>query len=546
MLWFFLLVLVVSFVWMGTRLRQTAGRARWQGPKLPVSVSNADPSEIEFVDDLRFEWIPEYYTSTTLQALRHQGQVWEGEPERAPQYGNEGDGYWRSIEYESGEEVWSEIGQVPPDGGRFKDFLIEFRQIIEGKSSTIEKIQAAERLCKSSGIYTSFADLIGSNFPYSWFAVQLTVLPSVGPGTAQKLFDAGFIDLASVRTATDEDLTAIHGMGVGKVAAIRKYFASKPTKGVSTTFRGQPRLSSGLLDNTPGESKVARDPGKLVYVALDVETANSDCSSICQVGIAEFGSDRAVGRTWVSLIDPEDYFDWMNVSIHGINQEAVQGAPRFPDVLPEICELCNDRIVVHHMPFDRVAIIRAAQRYGLSEPRAMWLDSARVARRAWERFSQRGYGLKNLASELKIPLQHHDALSDAIAAGSVVALAIEKSDMDISEWLHRIRQPLAGSPSASRRGNPAGYLVGEKIVFTGALTMPRRRAADLAAAAGADVAGAVSNRTTLLVVGMQDLRRTRGQDKSSKHRKAEALVSKGANISIIGEEDFLELVAPMQ
>ena len=333
-----------------------------------------------------------------------------------------------------------------------------------------------------------------------------------------------------------------------KVAKIRKYFASEPTKGSRRRLWEQPRLSSRLLvdDNTPEDLKADGDPEKPAYVAVDVETANSDCASICQVGIAEFGYDGAVGRTWVCLIDPEDYFDWMNVSIHGINQEVVQGAPHFPAVLPEICELCNDRIVVHHMPFDRVAIVRAAQRYGLSEPRATWLDSARVARRAWEQFSRRGYGLKNLASELEIPLQHHDALSDVIAAGSVVALAIKNSEMDITEWLHRVRQPLAESPSASRRGDPAGHLIGERIVFTGALTMPRRRAADLAAAVGADVAGAVSNRTTLLVVGTQDLRRTRGQAKSSKHRKAEALVSKGANISIIGEEDFLELVAPTQ
>ena len=117
---------------MGTRLRQTAGRARWQGPKLPVSVSNADPSEIEFVDDLRYEWIPEYDTSTTLEALQHQGQVWEGNPKKAPQYGNEGDGYWRSIEYESGEEVWSEVGQVPPHGGQFRAIIYLRYPVIHG------------------------------------------------------------------------------------------------------------------------------------------------------------------------------------------------------------------------------------------------------------------------------------------------------------------------------------------------------------------------------------------------------------------------------
>lgn len=308
----------------------------------------------------------------------------------------------------------------------------------------------------------------------------------------------------------------------------------------------RPRPPSGLPAQPPEDSKTAGGLEKPAYVALDVETANSDYASICQVGIAEFGSDGALGRTWASLIDPEDDFAGMNVSIHGIDREAVRGAPCFPDVLTEIRAWCDDRIVVHHMPFDRVAIGRAADRYGLSGPSATWLDSAGVARRAWKRFSRRGYGLRNLASELRIPLRHHDALSDAIVAGTVVAIAIEESGTGISDWLDRVRQPLAASSSPIRAGDPAGHLSGETIVFTGRLTMPRRQAADLAAAAGADVAGTLTHRTTFLVVAGEDPQESGGRTRSSKHRKAEALTRQGARISIIGEQEFLELVAPAE
>ena len=306
----------------------------------------------------------------------------------------------------------------------------------------------------------------------------------------------------------------------------------------------RPKLPPGSPDRGPGDPEATRNAGSPAYVALDVETANSDCASICQVGIAEFDSQGALGRTWASIIDPEDRFAWMNVRIHGIREETVRGAPRFPEVFPKIRELCDDRIVVHHMPFERVAIARATKRYELSGLRATWLDSAQVARRAWKQFSRRGYGLSNLSSELGIPLKHHDALSDAIAAGSVVALAMAKADMDIAGWLLRASQSLTGSRSASRRGDPGGHLSGETIVFTGALTIPRPKAADLAAAAGADVAVAVSRRTTILVVGTRGGRGARSRPKSSKQRKAEALRGGGARISIIGEEDFLGLAAP--
>jgi DNA polymerase III subunit epsilon len=80
------------------------------------------------------------------------------------------------------------------------------------------------------------------------------------------------------------------------------------------------------------------------------------------------------------------------------------------------------------------------------------------------------------------------------------------------------------------------------VVFTGKLSMPRREAADLAAEAGCDVATSVSQKVTLLVVGVQDLRGTKGRKKSSKHRKAEQLIQEGCDIAIVGEEDFLELV----
>lgn len=73
--------------------------------------------------------------------------------------------------------------------------------------------------------------------------------------------------------------------------------------------------------------------------------------------------------------------------------------------------------------------------------------------------------------------------------------------------------------------------------------MPRREAADLAAAAGCEVADSVSKSTTLLIVGDQDVRRTAGFDKSSKHRKAEALIEKGQLIRILRESDFQTLLS---
>jgi len=48
---------------------------------------------------------------------------------------------------------------------------------------------------------------------------------------------------------------------------------------------------------------------------------------------------------------------------------------------------------------------------------------------------------------------------------------------------------------------------------------------------------------TVLVVGDQDLLRTGGKPKSSKHLKAEGLAAKGQPIRFLAETDFMALVA---
>jgi DNA polymerase-3 subunit epsilon len=51
----------------------------------------------------------------------------------------------------------------------------------------------------------------------------------------------------------------------------------------------------------------------------------------------------------------------------------------------------------------------------------------------------------------------------------------------------------------------------------------------------------VTKKTTLLVVGDQDIDKLNGQDKSSKHRKAEQLIESGQPLRILGEADFMSM-----
>jgi DNA polymerase III subunit epsilon len=278
------------------------------------------------------------------------------------------------------------------------------------------------------------------------------------------------------------------------------------------------------------------------FVAIDVETANADLASICQMGIVAF-ENGSVKESWQSLVNPEDYFHSINISIHGIDQRAVKGAPTFPQIYESVRERLANAVVAAHTPFDRIALARAVEKYDLDQVECSWLDTACVARRAWPELSQRGYGLANVAKRLGVSFVAHNAEEDARAAGEILVCAIRETGMGTSEWLDRVRKPInASATSIAMDGNPEGLLYGEVVVFTGALTIPRRLAAQIAADAGCKVAPSVGASTTLLVVGDQDITRLAGQEKSTKHRRAEQFIALGQAIRILGESDFRRLV----
>ena len=284
----------------------------------------------------------------------------------------------------------------------------------------------------------------------------------------------------------------------------------------------------------------------LTFNSIDVETANADRASICQIGIIHV-RDGKIRDQWKTLIDPEDWFDPWNIEIHGIDETSVTGSPTLPEVRDELRRRLRGSVLVSHTAFDRVAFERAMAKYELEQLQVTWLDSAKIARRAWpNEFGVRGWGLKNIAKNFGISFTHHDALEDAKVAAEIVLRACDTSTLDIDDWLRRVKQPITPSISSAtqtmrREGNAEGPLYGETIVFTGALAIPRREAADLAANVGCDVVSSVSKGITMLVVGTQDKNKLNGYDKSSKHRKIENLISQGIDIQILSEQDFFDL-----
>ena len=187
----------------------------------------------------------------------------------------------------------------------------------------------------------------------------------------------------------------------------------------------------------------------LDFTAIDVETANNERSSICQIGIAQVRAGKITDR-WESLVDPEERFLRRNTEVHGITRGDVYDSPTFPDVYDKLREYLDGEVVISHTSFDRQAIEGAISVYGCKSLAVTWLDSGTIVRRTWpDKYRRRGWGLANVAKDLGISFGHHDACEDAWAAAQVVLSACKHSDIDINGWLEEF-----GHSSPASRSEP--------------------------------------------------------------------------------------------
>ena len=185
------------------------------------------------------------------------------------------------------------------------------------------------------------------------------------------------------------------------------------------------------------------------FIAVDVETANRERGSICQIGLVCFNGD-GIEWQWSTLVNPECDFEPHNIRIHRITPHDVAAAPKWPAVFECIADSLSGQMVASHTNFDEYALMEACQRYGLPPPRSHWFDSHALARRTWPEF--RRHGLAELCAAFDIELNHHDALSDAMACGRIVKLCLAGTRVSAAEME---RQALAtGTPGqTARRGS---------------------------------------------------------------------------------------------
>lgn len=158
------------------------------------------------------------------------------------------------------------------------------------------------------------------------------------------------------------------------------------------------------------------------FVAIDVETANGEPTSICSVGAVKV-LDGHIADTFYRLVRPYPnfYFRHFTNSIHGISRRDTDSEPTFDAIFPELSRFIGDLpLVAHNAMFDSRCLRKTAAYYGLPFPDVPWCCTLRKARTTIPRALVGSYSLPYLADFLGIPFDnHHNALSDAEACAKI-------------------------------------------------------------------------------------------------------------------------------
>ncbi|MDT2011223.1 exonuclease domain-containing protein [Carnobacterium divergens] len=302
------------------------------------------------------------------------------------------------------------------------------------------------------------------------------------------------------------------------------------------------------------------------FIAMDVETANSQRSSICSIGLVKFENGEIVD-TFYSLINPEESFDEINISIHNITPEMVVTAPNYINIRPIIIDFIdNYPVVCHYAAFDTGVIRAANDKYNITNFEFEYLCTYQLSKALLTRLS---YKLSMLCKEFNINFMHHDALEDARACGN---LLIKLCDLNECSNYHELAEQAGYKKlghvkeidftgfrkyktkknvdilSQLHEGNPEHFnteneFYKKNVVFTGTLiSMVRREAMQLIKNIGGIPQKGLTRDTNYLIMGEQDLRVLDSSGKSSKLKKAEQYLLDGKNIELLGENDFLKLL----
>lgn len=287
------------------------------------------------------------------------------------------------------------------------------------------------------------------------------------------------------------------------------------------------------------------------YVVVDLETTgrNPKQESITEIAAIRYRNGEAVA-TYNQMVKPETPIRGFTIMLTGIGPAMVEHAPTIDKVIGEFSAFLGSDILIGHniAAFDAV-FIEAAYEKHLGKPlENQCVDTMRLAKKLYPALPS--HSLEFVSNRLGISyIEAHRGMADCKTTNACYQKMRSEilASGSVEQFCEKFKKRSAEDRMASivptnanmRQDHP---LYGKNIVFTGAISLTRAEAMQLAVDVGAIPQKGVTTKTDYLVVGCQDIDRVGDDGMSSKQEKALRFNAEGkANIQIISENDFIEL-----
>lgn len=286
------------------------------------------------------------------------------------------------------------------------------------------------------------------------------------------------------------------------------------------------------------------------YIVIDFETTGLSPQYDCIIEIGALKVQKGeISEQYSTLVNPGFELDPFISELTGITDEMLHDAPAIADVLPLLIDFIgNDTVIAHNANFDINFLYDNCLNI-LKDPFSNdFIDTMRVSRRIFKDI--KCHRLSNLVELLKLDGQaEHRALGDCQCTHQLYQymmqyVAENQIDTNTLFAITHNYNAKAMDIKATVTDYDTSHPLYEKVcVFTGALEcFSRKEAMQIVANLGGINGDSVTKKTNFLVLGNNDYCASIKDGKSSKHKKAEALMLQGQDLAIIPETTFYDML----
>ncbi len=297
------------------------------------------------------------------------------------------------------------------------------------------------------------------------------------------------------------------------------------------------------------------------FIAIDFETANSNRNSPCEIALVKVEGFQIVEKKSFLIKPKENYFDFYNTIIHGIDEEMVENEPEFDVIYKKIRpDFENYPIIAHYAAFDISVLRHTLDLYEIEYPETDYSCTYQMAKESLNGLFS--YRLDSICNHFGINLNHHRALPDATACAQIALRIFNEKGISNFDQINdkfnlKIGKLLKGGYRPSVVSNyrisnleyddsnfqPDNPFFEKTVVFTGTLqSMVRKEAAMMVLEIGGKCGDRFTSKTDFLIIGEQDYQKYGEGFISRKMKQAEKLLSEGQIIELLTEGQFLDMI----